>query len=187
MRLAYADPPYPGLAARYYRNQPDYGGEVDHRSLVDSLVSYDGWALSTSARSLGDVLALCPSTVRVCAWVKPQRSNRSASGLCNSWEPLIVFPARREGLALADWLSASVARGGDSDLIGRKPLAFVCWMLRLLGARPCDSLDDLFPGSHVVSRVFAEFSSMSPQACNDTSLQPVRDVSLAADRDSIPS
>jgi hypothetical protein len=29
LRLAYADPPYPGKV-RLYRDHPDYGGEVDH-------------------------------------------------------------------------------------------------------------------------------------------------------------
>lgn len=52
MRFAYADPPYPGLAARYYADQPTYAGEVDHAALVASLEAsgYDGWALSTAAR-----------------------------------------------------------------------------------------------------------------------------------------
>ena len=29
MRIAYADPPYPGCA-HLYRGHPDYAGEVDH-------------------------------------------------------------------------------------------------------------------------------------------------------------
>ena len=61
LRLAYADPPYPGLAG-YYRDHPDFAGEVDHTELVERLVAEfpDGWALSTSARALRDVLASCP-------------------------------------------------------------------------------------------------------------------------------
>ena len=47
LRLAYADPPYPGQAG-IYREHPDYAGEVDHQELVMRLASYDGWALSTS-------------------------------------------------------------------------------------------------------------------------------------------
>jgi hypothetical protein len=59
--LAYADPPYPGRAATYYRDHPDYGGEVDHAELVRRLdVEYDAWALSTAADALQDVLAVCP-------------------------------------------------------------------------------------------------------------------------------
>src|SRR5690606_29922144 len=70
-RLAYADPPYPGLARRYYGDQPSYAGEVDHAALIAQLVGYDGWALSTSAKALRDVLPLCPPAARVAAWVKP--------------------------------------------------------------------------------------------------------------------
>lgn len=33
MRVAYADPPYPGQAARHYADHPDYAGEVDHQEL----------------------------------------------------------------------------------------------------------------------------------------------------------
>ena len=63
MRFAYADPPYPGTARRYYGDQATFAGEVDHAALVASLVDagYDGWALSTSAKALGDVIKLCPA------------------------------------------------------------------------------------------------------------------------------
>jgi hypothetical protein len=33
LRLAYADPPYPGKVW-LYRDHPDYGGEVDHSALI---------------------------------------------------------------------------------------------------------------------------------------------------------
>ena len=57
MRFAYADPPYPGRA-HYYPEQT----EVDYRAMVERLVAEfeDGWALSTSAEALQDVLAVCP-------------------------------------------------------------------------------------------------------------------------------
>ena len=54
VRLAYADPPYPGKARRYYDCD-----EVDHQALLSRLQQYDGWALSTSAEALPEVLALC--------------------------------------------------------------------------------------------------------------------------------
>lgn len=95
LRLAYADPPYPGLSRRYYGNHPDYAGEVDHRRLVEQLDAYDGWALSTSARALPEVLALCPPGVRVAAWVRGERPTRSAGPL-NAWEPVIYFGGRRD-------------------------------------------------------------------------------------------
>lgn len=71
LRLAYADPPYPGLARKYYSGHPDFAGEVDHAALIASLVDgFDGWALSTSASALPAVLAVCPPGVRVGAWIR---------------------------------------------------------------------------------------------------------------------
>jgi hypothetical protein len=80
LRLAYADPPYPGKA-RLYRDHPDYVGEVDHAELIGSLAAYDGWALSTSVEALPAVLALCPAGVRVAAWHRGERPI-AAGGCC---------------------------------------------------------------------------------------------------------
>ncbi|MDD7963324.1 hypothetical protein [Microbacterium thalli] len=95
LRLAYADPPYPGLSRRYYGDHPDFAGEVDHKRLIEQLNGYDGWALSTSARALQDVLALCPPGSRVAVWVRGERPTRSAGPL-NAWEPVIYWGGRRE-------------------------------------------------------------------------------------------
>jgi hypothetical protein len=38
VRLAYADPPYPGRA-HLYADHPDYAGEVDHRELISRLAA----------------------------------------------------------------------------------------------------------------------------------------------------
>ena len=95
LRLAYADPPYPGLSKRYYGDHPDYAGEVDHADLIRRLSTYDGWALSTSARALPDILALCPPGSRVAAWVRGERPVRSAGPL-NAWEPVIYWGGRRD-------------------------------------------------------------------------------------------
>ena len=161
LRMAYADPPYPGFAWRLYR-QP----EVDHESLVKRLVQYDGWALSTSAKALGDVLALCPADVRVCAWVKPIGAAPATYGLHNTWEPLIVSPGRRLRPGTRDWLSAQPARL-NGTLIGRKPLAFCAWLFECLGMVPGDSLDDLFPGTGIVGR---SWSVVGRSADDDASL-----------------
>ena len=96
-RFAYADPPYPGLARRYYADQADYGGEVDHRELLNRLAIFDGWALSTSAAALRDVLLLCPRDVRVAAWFRGPRPGRSYSPL-SAWEPVVYRGARRVAL-----------------------------------------------------------------------------------------
>lgn len=95
LRLAYADPPYPGLSAKYYGDHPDFAGEVDHAALVASLAAeYDGWALSTSAEALPAVLALCPPGVRVAAWVRGARPRRRVVRPLNAWEPVIYWGGR---------------------------------------------------------------------------------------------
>src|ERR1035438_3994383 len=90
MRFCYADPPYPGNAGYYPEAE-----EVDHRALVERLAieGPDGWALSTSATALAQVLALCPPGVRVCSWhraVRPTRSERPIS----AWGALVVWGGR---------------------------------------------------------------------------------------------
>ena len=146
LRFAYADPPYPGMAWKFYRSD-----EVDHAALIARLELYDGWALSTSARTLATVLPLCPASARVCAWVKPIGAAPATYGLHNTWEPLIVVAGRRLRPGTRDWLSAQPARL-NGDLIGRKPIAFCAWLFEVLGMLPGDSLDDLFPGTGIVAR-----------------------------------
>lgn len=171
-RLAYADPPYPDCAARYYRHHPDYGGEVDHASLLDRLATYDGWALSTSARALRELLPMCPADVRLCAWIKPKNANQSARsfGLHNVWEAIIVKPARRLRPGVPDGLTFDAARLGGSDLIGRKPLQFCAWLFRALGSAAGDTFDDLFPGSGIVGDAWREYqASLGAIAAGDAS------------------
>lgn len=159
LRFGYADPPYPGFAKRLYGDQVSFAGEVDHAQLVASLVDrYDGWALSTGAYALREVLPLCPAGVRVCAWVKPIGANSNTLGLHNCWEPLIVWPGRRLRPGVRDWVAAQPARGGG-DLIGRKPIAFCAFLFQALGMLPGDSLDDLFPGTGIVGLAWASLAA----------------------------
>lgn len=162
-RFAYADPPYPGLSARYYGAEASYAGEVDHAALVASLTAagYTGWALSTSSRALRDVLPLCPAGARVGSWVKPIGVSGSTYGMHSTWEPLIVVGGRRCRPGVRDWLRAQPARGGG-DLMGRKPLAFCAWLFDCLGMLPGDELVDLFPGTGIVARAWSELSSRTP-------------------------
>jgi len=179
VRVAYADPPYPGLAHYYPENQ-----EVDHTSLLERLQAFDGWALSTSAVALAGVLRLCPSGVRVCSWVKRERSG-------SAWEPVIVKSARASLVP-----DALVYRGRfnafPGAMIGMKPPQFCVWLFGLLGVGFGDSLDDLFPGSGAVSLAWARYVSGSPGAdafyrssraggdalFRETSVQDLSDVSL---------
>lgn len=102
-RLANADPPYPGLARRYYANHPDYAGEVDHAVLVDQLAGYDGWALSTSAAALPAVLEVCPDGVKVAAWHRGAYPHGAPAGPLSAWEPVIYSPPPvRRRLTLAE-------------------------------------------------------------------------------------
>ena len=116
LRLAYADPPYPGKA-RLYRDHPDYGGEVDHAALIERLAGYDGWALSTSAEALPAVLALCPPGVRVAAWHRGERPTRSRWPL-HAWEPVLYYGGRQLVTGAAAGRFAGV-RGGAAGYAAR--------------------------------------------------------------------
>lgn len=160
MRYAYADPPYPGLARKYYDDV-----EVDHAELVTRLVAEfpDGWALSTSAKALQEVLALCPPGVRVCSWYRGPRAS-VAYRARSAWEPVIVAGGRPRRLPVSDDLSDALLWGGRQHshpgaLVGMKPAAFCEWVLQLLGVQPGDTLVDLFPGSGVMGRAFRLYVS----------------------------
>lgn len=166
MRLAYADPPYPGNARRYYGSHPDFAGEVDHAALLSRLASYDGWALSTSARALPAVLALCVAqglTVRVGAWMRGARPHATAH-VVNAWEPVVFAGGRDTSDGTPDALIA-VARARPTlptSVVGMKPPAFIEWVFRLLGAQLGDELDDLFPGSGLVTRSWHLYQGRDP-------------------------
>lgn len=162
MRFGYADPPYPGLARRYYGPGAQ---EVNHRVLIGTLEREypDGWALSTSASALVEVLALCPPEARVCPWTKGAVAS-VAWRPHNSWEPLIVVRGRMRRIEARDRVSDSLVWGGRQHshpgaLVGMKPAAFCEWMFRLLGAARHDTLDDIFPGSGAVARAWNLYAS----------------------------
>lgn len=171
MMFAYADPPYPRRAKRYYGKHPDYAGEVDHAELVARLVrDYpDGWALSTAADTLRDVLMLCPSDVRVAVWhitsAQPPGGKRDRWHL--SWEPVIIHRGRsRSGVGpiVRDVLAAGALTGGCAKrsgkvITGQKPPPFCRWVFGLLGAQAGDELHDLFPGSGAVAKEWAAYAS----------------------------
>lgn len=161
MVLAYADPPYPGKARKYYGRDPSYGGEVDHPALVASLEAskYDGWALSTDEDGVREVLHLCPPEARLCPWVKPIGASTRTGGIHSAAEYLIVVRGRQDPPGRRNWLCAQPARGGGT-LMGRKPIAFCAWMFDLLGLRPGDTFVDVFPGSGVVGRAAASLGAV---------------------------
>ena len=159
MKFAYADPPYPGQAKRWYGDHPDYAGEVDHAELIARLVrDYpDGWALSTSGTALQHVLALCPPDVKLAIWhvqnAEPPGGRATSWHLC--WEPVIIRGGRNCGNrpAIRNLLTCPAPTGfRRGDITGQKPPAFSRWIFGLLGATVQDDLDDLFPGSGAVGR-----------------------------------
>ncbi len=159
-RFCYADPPYPGKS-HYYAE----GREVDHAELIARLMEGwpDGWALSTSAAALRDVLPLCPPGVRVCAWRRRTRPARSRRAL-SAWEPLLVVGGRPLGVDAPQELLDVLDYRGRYDaypgrLIGTKPPEFAVWLFRQLGARAGDELADLFPGSGAVTHAWGLYTS----------------------------
>lgn len=156
MRLAYADPPYPGCA-HLYRDQSDYAGEVDHAELIGRLNrDYDGWLLHTSATP--EAIALIAPLIlgtgaRWMAWVKPFAAFKRNVSVAYVWEPVIVKAARKpvvsKRLINRDWIGESITlRRG---LTGAKPEAVCHWAFEMLGARPDDELIDLYPGTGAVT------------------------------------
>lgn len=179
-RFAYADPPYPGLAKRYYLGHPDFGGEVDHAELISRLCSsFDGWALSTSAAALPSLLPACPTGTRVAAWFRGERPTASYAPL-GAWEPVLYFGARR-------YLSSGSARRVDAlvyparprltdprRVIGSKPAAFCAWLFQLLGATAADEFTDLFPGSGGVALSWLTFQAAARDASrSDVDARPI--------------
>ncbi len=189
MRFAYADPPYPGLARKYYKADPRCA-EVDHVELIFRLRRDfpDGWALSTSAAALQDVIALCPPGTRTCPWIRGARRGKAWRPR-NAWEPLLVFGGRPRQIGVAEGLSDVLLGGGHQRshpgaLVGMKPAAFAEWMFRQLGASLGDELVDLFPGSGAIGRAWQLYTSPAPAGRKASRLagaaRRLSDLSLAA-------
>lgn len=196
-RLAYADPPYIGKSARYYGGHADFAGEVDHRELVSRLASYDGWALSCSSSSVPAIAALLVAAdvaSRLAIWHR-RPAPHPTTGLITAYEGVFFRSARR------------VARGSDGPLtdlllgvegrprptlptsvIGMKPPAFLVWVFGLIGARPGDTLDDLYPGSGMVARTWSAWSSPADASAraHDDGSRVDRETSFVDARDGSP-
>lgn len=160
MRFAYADPPYLGCGRLYAKHHPEaliWDDPETHRDLIAKLVEQypDGWALSCHTPSLQTLLPMCPTDVRIGAWVKPFHVYKKGVRPAYAWEPLIYRGGRNKnpptppkgGKAITpkDFVSANITL--RKGLTGAKPPAFNAWVLDLLGYQPGDELDDLFPGT----------------------------------------
>src|SRR5258708_11777463 len=96
--------------------------EADHADLIRQLELYDGWALSTASTTLQYVLALCPTDVRIAAWVKPFCSFKPGVNPAYAWEPVIWKSTRargREKVTVRDWVSTPITlQKGLTGVIG---------------------------------------------------------------------
>lgn len=161
LTFCYADPPYIGQARKHYKHDPQCA-EVDHAELIRHLeLEYPaGWALSCSSSSLQTILAMCPASVRIGAWVKPWASFKPGIKVAYTWEPVVFHGGRkrgREGPTVKDHVIASVEL--KKGLAGAKPRAFCYWLFELLGMMPGDTLVDMFPGTGAVTRFWQEWAS----------------------------
>lgn len=156
MKIGYADPPYPGCA-HLYKDHPDYAGEVDHKALIERLeAEYDGWVLHTSATTSTMALLaplILPTGARWMSWVKGFAAFKRNVSVAYAWEPVIVKPARKpvvsKRLVMRDWIECPITL--KRGLTGAKPEAVCHWAFEMVGARPDDELDDMFPGTGAVA------------------------------------
>jgi len=175
VRVAYADPPYPGCA-HLYKDHPDYAGEVDHDELLSRLASeYDGWLLHTNSTTLPLILRICEANgiddFRIMAWVKPFAAFKPNVPVAYAWEPVLVNPCRKpvvtEAMVMRDWIAENITM--KRGLVGVKPERVCHWAFHVLGMEPTDELVDLFPGSGAVTRAWESW-------CAQPSLFAVRPV-----------
>lgn len=163
MKVGYADPPYPGMSG-FYKDHPDYGGEVDHGELVERLCDeYDAWALHTASTTLQGVLEVCPVDVRIGAWVKTFASYKPGVNPAYAWEPVIFSGGRNDSsktrLTVPDWFAWPITL--KKGLTGAKPPEVVRWVFQMLGLEPDDELRDLFPGTGAVERTWNSWRAQS--------------------------
>jgi hypothetical protein len=171
MKFAYADPPYLGCCALYLHDHGDDGrcwnDPLTHAALLARLVEEfsDGWALSASSPSLRTLLPLCPTDIRVAAWVKPFVAFKRGVRPCYAWEPVLFWrgrnpptfhhsPPPRGGKQVTpkDYVAESITL--QKGLTGTKPKKVLTWVLDLLNAQEGDEVVDLFPGLGLMGEVW---------------------------------
>lgn len=158
MRIGYADPPYPGCAHLYAEKL-----EVDHAALIERLDNeYDGWILHTSSTGLQEVLPLVPAGARVMAWVKGFAAFKRNVSVAYAWEPVIVAPARKpvvsKRLVMRDWIESPITL--KRGMAGAKPEKVCHWAFEVVGARPEDELDDIYPGTGAVTKAWKSWQGL---------------------------
>ncbi len=161
MRIAYADPPYPGMS-HFYKDHPDYGGEVDHADLIAKLqIEFDGFVLHTASTTLAQVLPHCGGA-RVMAWVKSFASFKKNVMPAYAWEPVIIDAARKpvhnRRQVMRDWVECPMTM--RKGLTGAKPEKVCHWAFEMVGAHPDDELVDMFPGTGAVTKAWESWRKL---------------------------
>lgn len=160
MIVAYADPPYLGQGARHY-DHPEWDTVAMHQALIAHLGTHypDGWAMSASSPSLQVLLPLCPPGVRVGAWVKPFCAFKRGVRPAYAWEPVIFTGGRNKNhppplkggkqTTPKDYFSGVITL--RKGLTGAKSPKFCDWVLDLLNVQAGDVVDDLYPGTGIMT------------------------------------
>lgn len=158
MRIAYADPPYPGMSG-FYKDHPDFDGEVDHGELLRRLDDdFDAWILHTASTTLEMLIEHLPSEYRIGAWCKNFASWKKGVYPAYAWEPVLFGGGRNvfgECQTVPDFIVEPITL--QRGLTGAKPERVCLWAFALVGARADDDLVDLFPGSGAVTRAWERF------------------------------
>ena len=167
MKAAYADPPYLGLAEKFYGKMHPEAAEYDnpetHRRLIERMSDeYDCWAMSLHEPALRQILSMCPADVRVASWVKPFASFKKHVTRAWTWEPVIfrfhrARPRPITGPTWRDHVAVNIAM--RKGFPGAKPEAFSFWIFEGLNLEPDDEFHDLFPGSGAVGNAWQEWST----------------------------
>jgi len=155
LSVAYADPPYVGLARRYPEKR-----EVDHQELIGRLAADfpDGWALSCKANSARELWPLCPPDTRLGVWVKTYAPAVMNVRPAYCWEGVLFRGGRytRNNIE-RDWVMCPPTM--NQIVLGTKPELFCFWIFRILGLQAGDTVADLYPGSGAVGKAWAKFES----------------------------
>ena len=167
MKFAYADPPYLGLAEKFYGamhpDAADYDRIETHAALVERMChEFDAWAMSLHVPALKPILNVCPDDVRVGAWVKSFASFKPNVNPGYCWEPVIFWRGRRRGKEIEtvrDYVTCPITL--QRGFQGAKPKGVCFWIFDFLGARPGDDFTDLFPGSGAVARAWESWANQT--------------------------
>lgn len=169
VKLAYADPPYPGQAKRHYSNDPSgiKAEEVDSVVLLQHLSeNYDGFALSTSEPGLILIMGELPkgylkkNKIRIAPWVKMWAHFRPWVDVQYAHEYVLFRTKRAKGSrpSVRDFLICNPSKKKGTH--GAKPPEFNDWILNILGYQKEDTLDDLYPGTGGMSEAIQRFGKM---------------------------